>query len=170
MTILRDSSVIWSLFHVLVMFVMLFESRYPRKKTRILTVCFMGPLILFDTWFFLRFGPTAAGQALDAMLEKGELQTARDYIASAEEALAETKVKRWCLNPVLDAVFASYFRQAEREHIRIEADMDIPEDLHVDAAELSTVFANALENAIHAVKNCRKISGPSTASASAIPS
>ena len=54
--------------------------------------------------------------------------------------------------PVLDAVFGSYFRQAETEGIRIEADIDLPERMQVDVVELSTVFANALENAIHAVR------------------
>lgn len=106
-------------------------------------------------------------QTTDTMLEKGEMQAARDCIASSQKTLVETQTKRWCLNPVLDAVFAAYFRQAELEHILIEADMDIPDDLHVDAAELSTVFANALENAIHAV---RKRSVSFAASAFAIRS
>ena len=89
---------------------------------------------------------------LDAMLEKGNIEEARDYISSSHELLAETVVKRWCLNPVLDAVFSAYFRQAGANDIRIEADIDLPEELPMDAAELSTVFANALENAIHAVQ------------------
>lgn len=61
---LREISVVWSLFHVLVIFVALFESRYPHKKTLLLTAVFMGPLVLFNVWFFARFGPEAAGQAL----------------------------------------------------------------------------------------------------------
>lgn len=88
---------------------------------------------------------------LDAMLSRGDITTAREYIASSDEALAETRVKRWCANPVLDAVFASFFSLAEERGIKIEATLDIPEDIHVDATELSTVFANALENAINAV-------------------
>ena len=342
---LREISVVWSLFHVLVIFVALFESRYPHKKTLLLTAVFMGPLVLFNVWFFARFGPEAAGQALllictlpsvvfffvlakhrdarflftfcladtvsleviyatglldffltddthlvmfllrlaifplmewvvvrwlraaylrmqrtikkgwggfalitalfyvlltvifsyptlvtqrleylpgallvmllmplvygcifsvlsqqqllhetrareqllemraammqqrveqteqaeqrlaiqrhdlrhrfqtlDAMLEQGKTQAAREYIASAQATLQETAVRRWCLDPVLDAVFGSYFRQAEAEGIRIEADIDLPERMQVDVVELSTVFANALENAIHAVR------------------
>lgn len=90
-------------------------------------------------------------RTLSTMLEKGDVQSAREYLSSAEELLEETKVTRWCRNPVLDAVFSFYFGKAKTENIRIEADLDLPEDLHVDAAELSTVFANALENAIHAV-------------------
>lgn len=89
---------------------------------------------------------------LDAMPEKNEVQSAREYIASVQEILSETAVKRWCANPILDAVFSAYFKQAERKKTQIEADLDLPEDIQVDAVELSTVFANALENAIHAVQ------------------
>ncbi len=88
---------------------------------------------------------------LDALLEKGSIEEARDYISSSRELLAEAEIRRWCLNPVLDAVFSAYFRQAEANGIQIEAAIDLPAELPVDAAELSTVFANALENAIHAV-------------------
>ena len=91
-------------------------------------------------------------QTLGAMLEKGSIDEAQEYIRSSGELLAETAVRRWCANPVLDAVFSAYFRQAEACGIRIEANIDIPENLPVDAMELSTVFANAIENAIHATK------------------
>ncbi len=91
-------------------------------------------------------------QTIYAMLQEGETVEAMDYISASQEALTDVKARRWCANPVLNAVFTTYFRQAEREDVRVEADMDIPADLPVDAVELSTVFANAMENAIHAVK------------------
>lgn len=40
MTILRDLSIIWSLFHILILFLMLYRSRYSRKKTYILDIFF----------------------------------------------------------------------------------------------------------------------------------
>ena len=46
MTILKDISIFWSLAHTLIMFMILFESRYPRKKTNILTLSIMGPLLV----------------------------------------------------------------------------------------------------------------------------
>ena len=55
-------------------------------------------------------------------------------------------------NTVLDTVFSYYFSMAQDAGIRVEADLDIPEELPTDATELSTVFANALENAINATK------------------
>jgi len=90
-------------------------------------------------------------QTIYAMLQGGETGEAMDYISASQEALTDVKAKHWCANPVLNAMFTAYFRQAEAEGIRIEADMDIPASLPIDAVELSTVFANALENAIHAV-------------------
>ena len=89
---------------------------------------------------------------LDGLLEQGDVAAAREYIVSADEALAETKPRQWCKNSVLNAVFAYYFARAEAAGIRIDAGLDFPGKLPVDAAELSTVFANVLENAIHAVR------------------
>lgn len=48
MTILRDLSVLWSLFHILILFMMLYRSRYPRRKTFVFTGICMGPLILLN--------------------------------------------------------------------------------------------------------------------------
>lgn len=48
MTILRDLSVLWSLFHILILFMMLYRSRYSRKKTIVLTSIAMGFLILLN--------------------------------------------------------------------------------------------------------------------------
>lgn len=44
MTVLRDISMLWSLFHILILFMLLYRSRYPRKKTLILTGMTTTPL------------------------------------------------------------------------------------------------------------------------------
>ncbi len=56
MEILKNISVVWSLIHTLVMFLFLFESRYPRKKTIILTVATMAPLIIVNLFLFIFLG------------------------------------------------------------------------------------------------------------------
>lgn len=91
-------------------------------------------------------------RTIDSLLAKNDAASAIEYIAASVNALSEAQAKRWCENPVLDAVFGSYLSAAEGEGIRIESELDIPKELSVDASELSTVFANALENAITAVK------------------
>lgn len=89
-------------------------------------------------------------QGLSVMLEKGDIQTALEYIGAAQNLLDEKITVRYCNNAILDAILSAYIDQAKEAEIQITAKLNIPDDLPVDAAELSTVFANALENAIHA--------------------
>lgn len=85
-----------------------------------------------------------------AMAERGNTGEILDYIRGSEGALEHTKPEMWCSNSLLDAVFSVYFAQARQQKIQIRAHLAIPNELPVDASELSTVFANALENAVHA--------------------
>jgi len=85
---------------------------------------------------------------VEDMIERGEKDAALAYIHTLQGEAAYVKPEKWCANPLLDAVFSSYFAQARRQGIRIRVKLDIPKELPVDPAELSTVFANALENAI----------------------
>lgn len=89
-------------------------------------------------------------QIVAGMVERDEKAQTLNFLGAVQTRLEELRPVRWCQNPVLDAVFASYFEQAKRQHITVETSLAIPDELPTDAAELSTVFANALENAIHA--------------------
>ncbi len=60
--ILKDLSVLWSLFHVLILFILLYRSKYPQKKTFLLTVLFMGSLILLNIVAFISLGSEKMGQ------------------------------------------------------------------------------------------------------------
>jgi len=51
---------------------------------------------------------------------------------------------------VLDATLAPIFARARQQGVRVNAKLSFPKELPVDAAELSAVFANALENALSA--------------------
>lgn len=51
--LLKDFAVAWSLFHTLVMFMLLFVSRYDKRKTIILTLSTMGPLIIINLILFI---------------------------------------------------------------------------------------------------------------------
>ncbi len=88
--------------------------------------------------------------AVEDMIERGEKEDALAYIHTLQGQVEYAKPEKWCANPLLDAVFSSYFAQARQQGVRVKARLAIPKELPVDAAELSTVFANALENAIHA--------------------
>ena len=62
MTILRDLSVLWSLFHILILFMMLYRSRYSRRKTMILMGISMGLVILVNMTGLVRYGAEVMGK------------------------------------------------------------------------------------------------------------
>lgn len=62
MTILRDLSVLWSLFHILILFILLYRSRYPRKKTAILTGIFMTPIVALNVAGLALYGTELMGK------------------------------------------------------------------------------------------------------------
>ena len=87
---------------------------------------------------------------LSHLITQEKYQEALDFIGSAQLRLDNQKTVHWCHFPILDAVFSSYFEQARRQEIQVNTRISLPEQLPAQEAELAVVFANALENAIHA--------------------
>lgn len=67
---LRDISVFWSLLHALILFVLLYETRYSKKKSLILTLCFMLPLVVLNgiMFVFVEVGKATALMSLTCTL------------------------------------------------------------------------------------------------------
>lgn len=62
MILLKDLSVLWVMLHIMVLFMMLYRSRYSEKKTMILTVAFIGPLALLNMVGVVVYGTEAIGK------------------------------------------------------------------------------------------------------------
>lgn len=62
MEIFRDLSVLWSLFHILILFMLLYRSRYSKKRTFLLTGLVMGPLILLNVAGVIVYGAELMGK------------------------------------------------------------------------------------------------------------
>lgn len=92
-------------------------------------------------------------QAVAELVARGEEKPALDFLDAAQKRLDDQKEIRWCRQPVLDAVFSSYFDQAQNQGLSVETNIALPDTLPVDDGELAIVVANALENAIHANLN-----------------
>ena len=89
-------------------------------------------------------------QAVAELVLRGDKDAALDFLDAAQKRLDDQKEIRWCRPPVLDAVFSSYFDQAQNQGISVEAKISLSDTLGVNEGELAIVLANALENAIHA--------------------
>lgn len=93
-------------------------------------------------------------KTIETLLYENKKEDAIQYIANAEHHLDEIGPQRYCANTVLDAVISYYCEQAKKIGIAVDVRLALPNELPVDSAELSMVFANALENAVHAAKQC----------------
>ncbi|HPS45433.1 MAG TPA: ATP-binding protein, partial [Treponemataceae bacterium] len=62
--------------------------------------------------------------------------------------------KRYCANPVANAVIGGYIEIAETRGITVATDIDLPVDIRIDEYELCALLGNAIENAIEA---CQRI-------------
>lgn len=89
-------------------------------------------------------------QTVTELVARGDRQAAMDVIHAAQTRLEEHRLVHWCRQPVLDAMFFSYFEQAKRQGIQVNARIALPEGLTVDEMELAIALSNALENAIQA--------------------
>ena len=61
---LREISLLWSMIHTLVLFFLLFEPRYTKKKTRLISYATMIPLIIINSILALFINADTMGMAL----------------------------------------------------------------------------------------------------------
>ena len=91
-------------------------------------------------------------QTIASLAQQGDKEALLDYIGAAQDRLNAIGTRSYCTNPILNAVLSHTVEQAEALEITLELSVVLPDELPVDALELSIVFANALENAIRAVE------------------
>lgn len=83
-------------------------------------------------------------------IKTGDLKQAADILKTLEADLTTSSLAIYCKNKVINAALNYYLGYAKKENIQVDTILDIPESLGVNPAELAIVFANALENVIHA--------------------
>lgn len=89
-------------------------------------------------------------QTIATLIDSKEYESARNLVQEYTDTMHTPPLQHYCGHPILDAVLANYLRKAQAKGIRISTKLSFPEQIPVSEAELATVFANALENAISA--------------------
>ncbi len=116
MTVLRDISLFWSMFHVVALFLMLFRSKFSRKKTVILSSVGMGVLMVGNMLGLVFLGVETMGKLLlftcsiPSFLFFYILSSDRDLSYLFTFCFADT-VCLWilCLTNILDTLFGGKF-------------------------------------------------------------
>lgn len=94
---------------------------------------------------------------LQTCIAENRPDQALDYIHQICSDIDNSRVVRYCDNEALNLILSSYAAQAENAKITIQISVTATDFSRFQITDLCSLFANALENAIHA---CEKI--PST--------
>ncbi len=89
-------------------------------------------------------------QILASLIESRELDSAASILSMLNNELESTKQINYCKNPIINAPLLVYISKAQKEGIEVISEIDIPENIPWDSKDLAILFANVLENAIHA--------------------
>jgi len=89
-------------------------------------------------------------QAVVALVENEQFEELKAMAQEYTNTPPEKPLESYCSHAILDAVLSSYLQQAKRKGIRVNTKINFPDSLPANESELATVFANAIENAIHA--------------------
>lgn len=84
------------------------------------------------------------------MIEDGNKETSREMLEGLRLEVEKSKAKTWCENAVINAVLLEKSRDCKAKGIVFSAEIEIAENITVNALHLCSIFSNLLDNAIHA--------------------
>lgn len=85
---------------------------------------------------------------ISGMLQSEEIEELKAYMKSYDAALDADYTQEFCKNPIANSLFNLYADRAEKENIKSEFHVNIPEEIGIDNVDLTCVLGNALENAL----------------------
>lgn len=88
---------------------------------------------------------------ISSYIENGETKKACEYIRSIIETADKTVNKRYCTNDMINMLLSSYEEMMTENNICFRYTIQIPSQLPFSDMDITSILANALENAIHAV-------------------
>jgi len=89
---------------------------------------------------------------INSYLMDNNKEAAQKYITEVEKTIEGAAVEKYCSNYTVNLILSSYIAKARNEQITVETRIDLPEKNAVSDMDLCVIFANAIENAIHACK------------------
>lgn len=94
---------------------------------------------------------------LHGLLADGDLAASAAYLQKLDATAATLSFPYQTGNPVVDILLGEKLALAQRDGVRVEVTLVLPDPCGIDDFDLCVLFANALDNAIHA---CQAVEGP----------
>ncbi len=87
---------------------------------------------------------------INTLLENNQIEEAKRYLERIQKTIQPQEMYVDTGNMVITSIFNYYIQQALNENISIQYDIKIPQELKIDAFDLSTILINLFNNALEA--------------------
>lgn len=87
---------------------------------------------------------------LEKLAKQSDTQSILEYIETLSGQLSDAECKSYCENTAVNAVVSAYMETAEKAECKITSKIILPKEIPFDETDVCMVFANILENAVHA--------------------
>ena len=94
-------------------------------------------------------------QNLEAMLKKGEIREALDYLKQYNDSLDAAKLNDFCPNITVNAILNSFCAKAQKNGISVSVEADTKENTAISDMDFVAVLSNLLENAVNGCIECK---------------
>ncbi len=91
---------------------------------------------------------------LNAFAEQGDIDGIREYMEPFKKKYETEDTLVYCEHQTVNSLIAFHANQAKNEGVLFSAKVDLPDDVCLTDKDLTIIFGNLLENALHA---CRKV-------------
>ena len=87
---------------------------------------------------------------LKGLIQKNNMSEAETYIETLSEQLKELSQKIYCKNTIVNAVLSAALSRAQANGVQTEVNVNIPNEIPLDSADICTILSNVVENAVNA--------------------
>ncbi len=88
-------------------------------------------------------------QNIAAMLKKGEVREALDYLEQYDNSLGAAKLNDFCPNITVNAILNSFCTKVQKNGIEVSVEADTKESTAISDMDFVAVLSNLLENAVN---------------------
>ncbi|MBN2287587.1 MAG: GHKL domain-containing protein [Tissierellales bacterium] len=82
------------------------------------------------------------------LLQNGDIDNLKAYMVTFDTAIDKYNVDYFCKNPIANSIMNLYASKAKDENIKIQFNVNMPENIGIDNVDLTCVLGNAFENAL----------------------
>ena len=87
---------------------------------------------------------------LKGFLDAEKYEQAEAYICKVQADLEAINPKRFCENETVNLLCTSFMKKAERMDVRLQVQVNLPQEISISDTEFCSVVSNGLENALNA--------------------